>query len=322
MKPFKTYRQQIKILRSRGLVIPNGSKAMRILEKENYYRVINGYKDLFLEVDATGKYIIPEKYKPGSTFDEIHKLFCFDRELRNILLEVLLKFESSLKTKTAYRFSERYKESNAYLKLTNYSRDPKKLKDILRLIAMMSTVISNHSDREGSPIKHYLDNHDGVPLWVLVNFLTIGNMQYLYFCLNDSLQNVIAKDFGDVYNRQYKTRIHFTADELQSIIKTANYFRNVCAHEERLYNYKIHKPARSSNLSSILHIPIQYLDKGNVFSMIAFLKIVIDKRDYQLLTSKLKKLIDAYSTSFHSVSIDDVLEKMGFPNDWKSYLHV
>ena len=48
MKPFKTHRQQLTILRSRGLLVNNGSKAIRILERENYYTVINGYKDFFL----------------------------------------------------------------------------------------------------------------------------------------------------------------------------------------------------------------------------------------------------------------------------------
>lgn len=95
MKPFKTYRQQLAILRSRGLSIPNGSKAMRILERENYYSLINGYKDLFLVRDVTGKSVSPEQYIPGTTFDELYSLYTFDRALRNILLEAILKFEIS-----------------------------------------------------------------------------------------------------------------------------------------------------------------------------------------------------------------------------------
>lgn len=87
---------------------------MRILEKENYYSLINGYKDLFLQVDAKGDPQLPEKYKNGTTFDEIYKLFCFDRDLRNTLLEYLLKFESNIKSKISYRFSEKYKEPHAY----------------------------------------------------------------------------------------------------------------------------------------------------------------------------------------------------------------
>ena len=41
---------------------------MRILEKENYYNVINGYKDLFLDSASTSTV---ERYKPGTTFVEV-----------------------------------------------------------------------------------------------------------------------------------------------------------------------------------------------------------------------------------------------------------
>ena len=55
-KDYKTYRQLLVILRERGMNIEKGSqgaRVMRILEKENYYNVINGYKDLFLDVTST-----------------------------------------------------------------------------------------------------------------------------------------------------------------------------------------------------------------------------------------------------------------------------
>jgi abortive infection bacteriophage resistance protein len=48
-KEYKTYHQLLTILRSRGMIIEKGSqgsRVMRILEEENYYNVINGYKDL------------------------------------------------------------------------------------------------------------------------------------------------------------------------------------------------------------------------------------------------------------------------------------
>lgn len=167
MKPFKTHRQQLAILRERGLNIADGSTAMRILEKENYYSVINGYKDLFLQMNSDGELLQSEKYKQGTTFDEVYKLFSFDRDLRNTLLEYLLKFESNMKSKISYRFSEKYKEPHAYLVMKNYSRDPKLLKDVLNLIATISNIISTRGKMNTS-IRHYLDKHDGVPLWVLV----------------------------------------------------------------------------------------------------------------------------------------------------------
>lgn len=98
-KSYKSYRQQLNILRSRGMVIgkgSQGSRVMHILERENYYNIINGYKELFLAAKTTDT--SDEIYKTGTTFDEVYALYNFDRELRNIYLKYLLKLENTFKT--------------------------------------------------------------------------------------------------------------------------------------------------------------------------------------------------------------------------------
>lgn len=97
-KSYKSYRQQLTILRSRGMIIGKGSqgaRVMRILERENYYNIINGYKDLFLASKSTAN--TDEVYKTGTTFNEVYALYNFDRELRNIYLKYLLKLEDGVK---------------------------------------------------------------------------------------------------------------------------------------------------------------------------------------------------------------------------------
>ena len=49
MKEFKTYDEQIQLLKSRGLTFVDEDFAKEKLEEENYYSIINGYKDLFLD---------------------------------------------------------------------------------------------------------------------------------------------------------------------------------------------------------------------------------------------------------------------------------
>ena len=136
-KTYKTYRQQLAKLRSRGMGIKEGAqgaRAMRILEQENYYNVINGYKSLFLEREATD--VLDEKYKEGTTFNEVYALYCFDREVRTIYLKFLLKLENSLKTVIAHEFSSVYGHDN-YLKLSNFqstvSTDTSDLKYIAKM---------------------------------------------------------------------------------------------------------------------------------------------------------------------------------------------
>lgn len=85
-KPFKTYNQQLKILRDINMMIKNGSKAIKVLKREDYYNIINGYKDIFLDLSAP-----TETYKTGTEFEQLHALFEFDRNLRGLFLKYILK---------------------------------------------------------------------------------------------------------------------------------------------------------------------------------------------------------------------------------------
>ena len=75
-KEFKTIEEQIEILKERNLII-NEEKANEIFRDNNYYYLMNGYKDLFLDNNSK-----EEKYLEGATLEEIFALYKFDSELR------------------------------------------------------------------------------------------------------------------------------------------------------------------------------------------------------------------------------------------------
>ena len=74
-KEFKTIDEQIELLQSRNLHIENKNIARRILLNNNYYYLINGYKDVFLNKNNK-----EEKFANGTTLEEIYSLYEFDRE--------------------------------------------------------------------------------------------------------------------------------------------------------------------------------------------------------------------------------------------------
>lgn len=77
-KSFKTHDELINLLISRNIDIStseNKSFAKKALQHEGYYNLINGYSKLFL---AT---VIPDdKYKSGTTIEEIYALYDFDQK--------------------------------------------------------------------------------------------------------------------------------------------------------------------------------------------------------------------------------------------------
>ena len=96
MKEFKTIEEQINLLKTRNIIFEDEEKTKYILLNNNYYNIINGYKDLFI------KDINNSLYKKNIKFEEIYALYEFDRHLRNIFLEYILKFENSLRSLVAY----------------------------------------------------------------------------------------------------------------------------------------------------------------------------------------------------------------------------
>lgn len=66
-KPFKSVDDQIELLESRGVVFKDKQRAARFLLRENYYAVVNGYKDAFIDKQETN-IAGEDRYRIGTTF--------------------------------------------------------------------------------------------------------------------------------------------------------------------------------------------------------------------------------------------------------------
>ncbi|MGE9934328.1 Abi family protein [Lactobacillus johnsonii] len=250
-KPFTTYRQQLRILRSRGLEVPTDGKAKRALKRIGYYTLINGYKHLFLARDTHGNVIHPEKFIPGSSFKEILALYNLDKELRSILYDGLLAYETTLGAQISYCFSMKYPEKHSYLAMDNFSSNPNKLPHILKTISSLSSTINRKaSERRDNAIKHYVNKHRHVPLWVLVNFLTFGDLNYFYSNCTEDVKVDIAKYFSIKRRHEYGLiKIpSLTTDVIETINHLVNHFRNAVAHNEITYSKYLYKSAKLKSI--------------------------------------------------------------------------
>ena len=307
MKEYKTFNQQLTILRQRGMIVPTDGTPKRFLEQENYYNVINGYKDLFLKKDANGVPLDPEEYQTNTHYKELKALFLFDRELRFLFLKYILIFENSFKTVFSHEFSRKYPKANSYLELQNYvDNNPK---NVLKQVSILTKTIHDQVDKEGA-IKHYIETYGAVPLWVLVNYLTIGNMSHLYNVLKDTEKNTIAKYYSDKYAKQYVSTspIRISAGDMQSALKIFNLVRNKCAHEERLYNSDFGN-VRVASIAT--HFGMTNYDNRKIVVAIIYLKVMLNKNYFKKFYSELMDIIKRYRGEFVTVSFNSILNIMG-----------
>lgn len=314
-KPFKTFEEQINILKSRNLVIDNEEYVKEILSQINYYNVINGYKSIFLKRDLNGILVSPEKFKEGTTFEELYSLYQMDFELKKTIFPYILRFEKLLKTACAYCFSEKHTEAYSYLQMKNYSNDESNLTSVLKNIATLSNLVSSNNKNTGKPaIKHYIDEYSQVPLWVLINFLTLGNISYFYNSLDNSLQSMIAKTFSNRYKKDYNSKEKIEAGEIIEILKLSTYFRNIIAHDEVMYSFKIRKVSSTQKFKKYFNN--KYTGE-NLYDLIMLLKLALPKEEHNLLISDIKDIYSRYAVKFISVKIEDIMQVSGFKNNWE-----
>ncbi|MDO3387767.1 Abi family protein, partial [Gilvimarinus sp. SDUM040013] len=97
----RSFADQVQILQSHGLNIPDQTKAEFYLSQLNYYRLA-AYCLPFEQNHATHQVI------PGTSFDDVLNLYIFDRELRLLLMDAIERVEVSLRTQMAYHLSHRH----------------------------------------------------------------------------------------------------------------------------------------------------------------------------------------------------------------------
>lgn len=189
-KQFKTITEQIELLKSRKLKIENIEVATNILENNNYYFLINGYKNLFIDYSSN-----EERYIEGSTLEEIYNLYEFDRKIRIIFLEYILLIERRVDTYIAYEFSKQYGHKD-YLISNNFDYNQKNNIMIDKLLNDINSEILHQYKNSNKMIVHYLDTYNYIPLWVLIRILSFGKVSKFYSIMQSKEKNKISKRYN------------------------------------------------------------------------------------------------------------------------------
>lgn len=296
-KCFRNFRIQIRLLKSRGVKIKNKRIAKKMLASLNYYDLINGYKGPFLISTSP-----TDIYKSGTCFEEILALYEFDRKLRLITLEVLLQLEDQIKTIVAYTFSKEHGHKD-YLLYSNFdSKGKNKYKQVGKLLSELYNNISNNIDKD--MITHYVDGKNYVPLWVLVNSLSFGNISRFYSVMVQKEREEVAKRI------KWGVREH----DLKNILHFLGAIRNVCAHGERFYIYKNYVDL---NDNSIFKYFRYRRNKNNFFAVIVALKLILTKESFNKYFNDLENLCNILKNSIRTIRFKDIIYMMGLPSNWK-----
>ncbi|WP_294438955.1 Abi family protein [uncultured Slackia sp.] len=294
-KPFKTVDEQIAILESRGM--QTDADTVHMLRQEGYYSIVNGYKDLFLDrpamIGGNG-----DVYKPGATFQEMFKLYSFDRDLRLTMFRYFSIAEATLKTACAYQFSAAHaSEIEPYLKIANYRQERRYAGRIDGLISDFNTALGRNPHKRPKRkayLEHYRQHHDEVPLWVLLRYMTLGQAFKFYEFQNESMRNAIAKHFSMLYADTHDVPVRISERQLRLAYDHIKDFRNICAHDERLYCARV-SPSKDVSISGV----------------ISDLGLILPKDENLRMVKSVGTLLLDIANDLKTVGLRDVLDAMG-----------
>lgn len=301
-KVFKTIDEQIEILKNKGLSFEDFNNPADVLVRENYF-FLNGYRHLFLKSSNDSSFI------EGTNFSELYALFSFDRHLRNILFKNILIVENNVKSIYSYVISKNhgYKESS-YLDTSIFTKDQHKIRQINDLIRKMKRQIRVNG-KQHNATKHYIQNYGYLPLWIVVKVLSFGIISEVYSILTKVDQEEIASYFN--------TKV----ENLLVYLPVLSNYRNLCAHEDICYEHKSLVSIKPTMYHSMLEIP-KFEDEyiyglNDLFSLIIILKSVLRQEDFNNCINEISYEIDILEGKLHTISISKVLDRMGFPPNYK-----
>ena len=289
----KSIKEQINLLKSRGMCFHNEKKAAQILSYISYYRLEGYWWDMQYDKEL-------HLFYPEAFFEDVVARYEFDRQLRLILFNAIKYIEIALRTKMIYRLSLSY-GALWYLDKTLFDNTNKHAVHCEHLLQEFN------QSREVFVMDHRRRFSDKYPeAWKILEIASLGTLSKFYKNLHHQLpeKSLIAKEMG--------LHLH---NELSSWLEAIVYVRNIIAHHARLWSKNMAKQplAKLNNpMHPWLNTPLRIAQVKKPFLIISTMVYMCDKiySDHRIRS----KIISLIRNNSHIP-----VYKLGFTDDWQEH---
>lgn len=210
-KPFLTISQQLDLLKSRKLIIPDETFAFYVLKYVHYYRLM-AYSLTLKKND---------EFYPGITFENIYTLYRFDDEFRKLILKYSLCIEIEFRSTISQFHSDKYGPLG-YMDKNNFENEDyhtKFIEDLSKSINKSDDVFVYHHKKDLGAV---------FPFWVAIECSSFGDISKFY-------KNMLKDDRMEFAQTYFGLPRGYVENWLQLIV----YGRNIAAHGGRFYNREL-----------------------------------------------------------------------------------
>lgn len=280
-KPFKTLDEQIDFLKKEyNLIILDDNFAKKALSTLSYYDLINGYKECMM---------VSDKFKKNVSLEYLYAFHLFDKVFQNIIFKNSILVENLLKTKISYVIAKNLGvDFDEYLNPREYKNIYKglnfyKLKEKFEKIYLFKDRKTNiskikNTDFIPQPTRHYVENHNHIPPWILMRNASFENAINLYKLMKTTNKNETADFLIPNIHVKTETKIDFSIVSL-SLIRE---FRNKIAHNLKFVthtsdNYRLPKKA-TNIITKNKQIATSRTNLNDVYACIIAIMILLDSK--------------------------------------------
>lgn len=287
---------QITLLKERNLIIPDESKAAKILANISYNRLSNYWYPLLAHP------IEDEIFKDGANFENIFHTYQFDSELRVLVFYAIEQIEIAFRTQLIYHLSVEHNSGFWYEDANHFVSYP-------AYIAFLDKICKNVQRTKQIFIEKYKDKYNQYlpPSWKSFELISFTALFGVY----KNLKKTGAK-------LRINTHFELHHNAFVSWMETLVYVRNICAHHSRLWNIILTitpvwpKSTRKEWVSRWENKETTSKDKTlKVYAVCCMLAYLLDGiNPYHKFKTRLMNLLEDFDK-------DIDIAQMGFPSDWK-----
>lgn len=283
-----SFDKQIALLQERGLIIEDIEKAKSFLRNISYFRLQGFWWEFQIDKEN-------HKFREGTTFEKIIKLYTFDRKFRLIIFDALERIEVALRTKLVYYPSIEL-DQWWFEDKTNFFNKDFHLDSLLEVDKELGRTkevfIKSHYDKYG--------NEHRPPAYKTLEVISFGCLSKLYSNLNNDItaKNRVAKEFN-LPNYNF----------LKSWLQSFNTIRNIIAHHSRIWNRNIDFSPKFLHKTEFAFIE-EPENKNSIYHCMSCVLFVLNKvSEGHSLKDKIINLLD------NNEEIE--LSEMGIPENWR-----
>ena len=156
---------------------------------------------------------------------------------------------------------------------------------------------------------HYMSKYKYVPLWILVKVLSFGLINELFGILKEEDKQEIA----DIYGLDKET--------LKIYIQLLSNYRNLCAHEDIVFDHKTQVYIDDTKYHSLLGLKQNGLGeyvqgKTDLFAVVIIFKQMLQKDRFKDFMKELEMVFRVFDHNVETITNEKLYDRMGFPNNY------